>query len=81
VNWIALAALSSGAGFCYWLGLRDARSRISSRSAGARATGILLFVGIASAVLAGWYGVVGVALSMVYLLGWFREGPQSAGAR
>ena len=77
MNWIAIAVVGAGAGFFYWLGLRDARARVSGRSAGARATGVLLLVGIALSVSAGWYGLAGIALALLYLLGWFR-GSRSA---
>jgi hypothetical protein len=72
VNWTAIAIIGIGTGFFYWLGLRDARARVTGRAAGARATGILLLVGIGLSVFAGWYGLAALALAAVYLLGWFR---------
>ena len=80
MNWIAIAIIGIGTGFFYWLGLRDARARVTGRAAGARAIGILLLVGIGLSALAGWYGLAAAALATVYMLGWFRTRDKKRGS-
>ena len=68
--WVVAVICGLGAGFLYWLGLRDGRAGKSGPAAGSRATGILLFFGIALAVVAPIAALFSIALAGVYLMAW-----------
>ena len=70
--WLALFSGALGAAFYYWLGTRDGRVGMIGARAGARATGILLLVGVALFASARSAGIVATALAAGYLVGWFR---------